>query len=102
MDPRELEEIITRAIITYFVDRIMERLAARNLLPAVQQRESVSSWKASVSDSRPPLQKRKKLFSWEDAVQCGQGQTVLIDPGTIVSPLAADELAKRNVVLIRE
>ncbi len=101
MDLDTLEEIITRAVIAYFVNRVMERLAEeKQLLPrgrAVEQ----DSRKQSLRDC-DPKQMKKRLLSWEDAVQCHAGQTLVLGRKTLVSPLAADELAKRNVTLVRE
>lgn len=104
MDSKELEDIITRAIVSYLVDRVMERLAARNLVPSSSGSEQVgqAALQGSHGDGSRFVRMNKRLVSREDAVQCREGQTLVVCGDTIVSPLAEDELARRNVLLIRE
>jgi len=98
----ELEEIITRAVVSYLMDRIMERLAAQNLFPTVPANRQ--SCPAATPTTVEPVSRYagKRLLSWKDAVLCREGETLVVSRVTIVSPLAADELAKRRVTLIKE
>lgn len=101
MDLGKLEEIITRAVVEYLVDRVVERLAEQGLTSLYEAPERQETVAASYSTCWH-FPRQKRLLSWEDAVQCQEGQVLSISSDTIVSPLAADELARRNVTLIRE
>lgn len=91
MHGKELEAAILRAIVECLADRVLERLGCR--LPA-------SAPVPAPFRSGPGIW-RTRVFGRGDAVSCAPGSEVRMDRKTLVTPLAADELARRRVRVVR-
>ena len=87
----ELEAIVIRAIVDYFANRIVERLRAG--IAAHQ--------KGASSPALTKQEFRGRVFSREHAVGCNERQELHVAHYTLVTPLASDELAKRQVRVVR-
>ena len=87
----ELEAIVLRAIVDYFANRIVDRLRAGIIPP----QGNVSSPALGMEEFRG------RVFSREHAVGCRECQELHISYNTLITPLASDELTKRQVRVTR-
>jgi hypothetical protein len=100
----QLEELILRAIVTYLADKVLERLGYG---PVVQTfpltPETEKRFPRGVPDKvgHGARAQAKRVFSREDALSCQPDGELRLAHRTLLTPFAAEELARRRVRVIR-
>jgi hypothetical protein len=100
----KLEELIRRAMISYLADKVLERLGYASTaphLPCPPVAEKKFPGVAPARAEHSPRAHAKQLFSRADALSCQPGVLLRLERHTLLTPLAADELARRRVRIVR-
>lgn len=105
MRGKELEAAIIRAIVDYLADRVLERLGrnAAAVPPRTLPAPAVygKTERAKTGRAETGWTETGRVFGREDAVLCLPDSEVRLSRKTLITPFAADELARRRVRVIR-
>lgn len=100
----KLEELVLRAIVTYLADKVLERLGYNAVAPRFPLRpETEKKFPRSAPEKAEhrPRGQAKRVFSRKDALACQPDGELRIDRHTLLTPLAAEELAGRRIRVVR-